>query len=160
MRLLDHVAQSSAPLVIRQDDGRRWRLRRAADFSAPLVQCPLRWVLSDELTRTCIALAYSGGAELAGCLDLLCLPCERLWIEWNEAARREALRAALAGTEVAHEPHITRAGVLLRAGNGFRTGRRHTFWLSEGPPPEAIVAPIETLLDLEGRRAPPAPRRC
>ncbi|MBV9696232.1 MAG: hypothetical protein JO005_04820 [Gammaproteobacteria bacterium] len=157
MRLLDHIAQSSAPLVIRQHDGARWQLRSAADFSSALIRCPLRWVLSDDLTRTCIALAYSGGAELAGCLDLLHLPCERLWIEWNEAARREALQSALVGTAIAHEPHILRAGVLLDAEPDFRRGRLRTFWLSEGAPREAILAPVETLLDLEGSSAPSAP---
>lgn len=81
MRLLDHIAQSTAPLIVRQHSGAEWRLTGASDFARRLVQCPLRYVLSDELVRTCIALAYSDGDELSGCLDLLHLPAEQVWIE-------------------------------------------------------------------------------
>ena len=64
MRLLDHIAQSTAPLIVRQHSGAQWRLTGASDFARRLVRCPLRYVLSDELVRTCIALAYSDGDGL------------------------------------------------------------------------------------------------
>jgi hypothetical protein len=42
MRLLDHIAQSTEPLIVRQDSGEQWRLTGASDFARRLTQCPLR----------------------------------------------------------------------------------------------------------------------
>ena len=74
LRLLDHIAQCTAPFVVRQDRGDIWRLTGASDFALPLAHCPLRYVLTDDLVRTCTAIAYSDGDELSGCLDLLHIP--------------------------------------------------------------------------------------
>jgi hypothetical protein len=80
LRLLDHIAHCTTPFVVGQDCGDIWRLSGAADFAQPLVRCPLRYVLADDLVRTCTALAYSDGDELSGCLDLLHIPAEQMWI--------------------------------------------------------------------------------
>src|SRR5206468_7896976 len=94
LRLLDHIAQCTEPFVVRQDRGDVWRLAGANDFALALARCPLRYVLNDELVRTCTALAYSEGDELSGCLDLLRIPAEQLWGEWNEEAMRGELMRA------------------------------------------------------------------
>jgi hypothetical protein len=52
MRHLDCIAQSHAPFLVEQVNGVVWRLRSACDFAAQLTTRPLRYVLSDELTRT------------------------------------------------------------------------------------------------------------
>lgn len=157
MRLLDHIAQCTDPLVIRQDSGEDWRLTGASDFARALRQCPLRYVLADELVRTCIALSYSDGDELAGCLDLLHLPAERIWIEWDESARRAELMRCLPGGAHLNSPQVLRAGVLLSAHPQCRTGSLRTFWLSGPEPREPIMAPIETLLDLDAAGTAHAP---
>ena len=135
---------------MRQDDGTLWRLRGASDFAPLLKDCPLRYVLSDELVRTCIALTYAGGDGLGGCLDLLHLPAERLWIEWNEAARCEELARCWPGCARAAGWDAERAGLLIAAHPGGRSARLRTFWLPREEPREPALAAVETLLDLDG----------
>lgn len=149
MRLLDHVAQCTAPFVVRQQDGATWRLAGASDFAVPVARCPLRYVLADDLLSTCIELAYSEGDELAGCLDLLHIPAEQLWIEWNETARREELRHALPHCQPTGDPNVLRAGTLITADPGGRSGRLRTFWMTRNNPYEPQLAAVETLIDLD-----------
>ena len=153
MRLLDHVAQCTAPFVVRQDDGDVWRLTGASDFAQPLARCPLRYVLADDLVRTCTALAYSEGDELSGCLDLLHIPAAQLWIEWNDAARRDELTRVMPQSERTEHADILRAGTLISAQPGGRAGSLRTFWLSRAEPEEPLLAAVETLLDLDGGAA-------
>jgi len=150
LRLLDHIAQSSEPFLVRQDGGELWRLSGAADFARRLVACPLRYVLCDELVRTCTALAYSDGDELSGCLDLLHLPAETLWVEWDEGARRTALTRVLPPCAAAPGADVARAGALISARPAGRAGSLRTFWLTRGAAPEVVLAPVETLLDFDG----------
>jgi hypothetical protein len=158
VRLLDHIAQSTAPLIVRQHSGAQWRLTGASDFARQLVQCPLRYVLSDELVRTCIALAYSDGDELSGCLDLLHLPAEQVWIEWDEAARHAELTRWLPQQcSRLDVPPVLRAGVLISAQPHCRSGTLRTFWLTGSEPREPVLAAVETLLDLDGTAGTAAP---
>jgi len=150
LRLLDHVAQCREPFVVLQDSGTRWRLTGASDFARPVTRCPLRYVLADELVRTCVALAYSDGDELAGCLDLLHLPAEQVWIEWDETARRAELSRCLPECAMHDMPDVLRAGVLISAQPNGRRGSLRTFWLPRAVPQEPQLAAVETLLDLEG----------
>ncbi len=157
MRLLDHIAQCTAPLVVRQRCGDTWRLTGAGDFSAALARCPLRYVLTDELVRVCVELAYSEGDELSGCLDLLHLPAEQLWVEWSEPAAREAVARVLPDCVPTQTLDAERSGVLIRADPSGRSGSLRTFWLSRSEPREPLVAAVETALDLKdcGVTAPP-----
>lgn len=150
MRLLDHIAQSAGPLLVRQHDGELWHLTGAHDFAGRIERCPLRYVLSDDLVRTCTALAYSEGDELSGCLDLLHLPAEQLWVEWDEAARRAELARILPQWASTGTVEVVRAGSLISAHPKCRSGSLRTFWLTSGQPAEALLAPVETLLDLDG----------
>ena len=157
MRLLDHIAQSTAPFLVQQDSGELWRLTAASDFARRVEQCPLRYVLSDDLVRTCTALAYSEGDELTGCLDLLHLPAEQLWIEWDETARRASLARLLPECPPGGDPGVVRAGTLIQASPGQRSGSLRTFWLTRSEPLEPLLAAVETLLDLEGAAVSAAP---
>lgn len=153
MRLLDHVAQCTAPFVVRQDDGDVWRLTGASDFAQPVARCPLRYVLADDLVRTCTALAYSDGDELSGCLDLLHIPAQQLWIEWNDDARRDELTRVMPQSQRTEHADILRAGTLISAQPGGRAGSVRTFWLSRAEPEEPLLAAVETVLDLDGSAA-------
>ncbi len=157
VRLLDHIAQSTTPLIVRQNSGAEWRLPGVSDFARPLTQCPLRYVLSDDLVRTCIALAYSDGDELSGCLDLLRLPAERVWIEWDEAARHAELMRCLPQCPRLDAPPASRAGVLICAQPQCRSGTLRTFWLTGSEPREPVLAAVETLFDLNGAAPTAAP---
>src|SRR5437764_2282417 len=153
LRLLDHIAQCTEPFVVRQDRGDVWRLAGANDFALALARCPLRYVLNDELVRTCTALAYSEGDELSGCLDLLRIPAEQLWVEWNEAARREELMRALPDCPGGATADTLRTGILISADPLGRSGSLRTFWLTGSEPQEPLLAAVETLIDLDGARS-------
>jgi hypothetical protein len=153
MRLLDHVAQCAAPFVVRQHNGDLWKLPGAADFARDVTACPLRYVLRDELVRLCVELAFSGGDELAGCLDLLHVPAEGLWVEWSEPACRAELKRALPELAPRTAGACVRAGALISAHPGGRTATLRTFWLSDGAS-EPLLAPVQTLIDLDATADP------
>lgn len=156
MRLLDHVAQCTVPFVVRQHSGELWQLTGAADFAPQVARCPLRYVLTDELVRVCVDVAYSQSAELCDCLDLLHFPAEQLWIEWNERARSEEFARLLPQCVGAGDREIVRGGMLLRADPNGRAASVRSFWLARAEPPEALLGAVETLLNLDGG-APASP---
>jgi hypothetical protein len=160
VRLLDHVVQCTSPFIVRQSCGTLWELTGPKDFAQQLDQCPVRYVLADELVRACTELAYSEGDGLPGCLDLIHFPAERLWIEWNAAPQREELARALPECTVTNPMELdgSRHGVLIDAKGDGRLGRLRTFWLTRTEPPEPQLAAVETLIDLDRdlAQAPPA----
>lgn len=48
-------------------------------------------MLADDLIRYTIELAYAEGERLSGCLDLIHVPAQQLWLEWLEATRQSTL---------------------------------------------------------------------
>ncbi|HTV96745.1 MAG TPA: hypothetical protein VME42_12105 [Steroidobacteraceae bacterium] len=133
MRLADQIAQSRFPFYVRDACSREVvRLNGVADHADQLLRCPTRYVLSDDLTRLCTALAYSRGARSLACADLLRVPAECVWVEWCEAPWQEELEryglrcgdesAAISG----------RRGALIRSSPQGRRGQIRTFW-SAGP---------------------------
>src|SRR5437773_824192 len=150
LRLLDHIAQCTQPFMVHEDGGALWRLTGAGDFALPLARCPLRYVLTEDLVRTCTALAYSDGDELSGCLDLLHIPAEQLWIEWDDAARRDELLRVLPPCAPVAPTDVLRAGTLISSEPRGRSGRLRTFWLTRAQPHEPLLASVETLIDLDG----------
>jgi hypothetical protein len=150
MRLLDRVAQCRTPFVVQNlSTGRRTRLTGAADSAGLVAGCSLRYVLSDELTHLCAALAYSKGARTLECADLLHAPAERTWLEWCEAPwSAELLRH---GFPLRHEQiaHSGRRGALLLASPDGRRGSMRTFW-SGGPSDTDVQAsPMFAEFDLD-----------
>src|ERR1700677_2299099 len=86
MRLADSIAQCRTPFIVSSTkDGSVTHLNGASAFSREVGSCATRYVLSDDLTRLCTALAYSKGASTLACADLLHVPAERVWVEWCEA---------------------------------------------------------------------------
>ena len=153
MRLLDSIAQSTTPFVVQQNTGERWRLSSACDFAARLQECPLRYVLADELTRTCMALAYSEGDRLASCLDLVHVPAQRLWIEWNDAPRRAEIFRAFPEYKHLATCTVLRAGALISASRTGRSGVMRTFFNHTERQEDPMVAAIETHFDFDGNLA-------
>src|SRR5271154_4019219 len=92
MRLADRIAQCRTPFIVRNTkDGSITHLNNAAAFAQDINGCATRYVLSDELTRLCTALAYYKGASTLACADLLHVPAQRVWVEWTEAPWQKEL---------------------------------------------------------------------
>lgn len=124
MRLLDLVAESTSAAPNLPGG---WAFPGAQDFADAVRTCPLRLVLADDLTRCTTQLAYAEGERLSGCLDLIHVPSQQLWLEWLEATRQSALREL---PEYAKIPcsNVRRTGALIAADPVGRTGTMRTFW--------------------------------
>lgn len=115
-----------------QSDGNSAKpFRDPHEYAKELRACPLRLVLADDFARCSTAIAYSEGDRLSGCLDLVRIPSEQVWMEWEEAPRLDALSAMLdkhIGSTVPGE----RSGVLIRADTSGRAGSIRSFWSAPG----------------------------
>lgn len=158
MRLLDQIAQCTAPFLLCRSNGDLYRLTGAFDFAQRIEECPLRYVLSDGLVETCVALAYSEGERLWGCLDLIRIPAEQLWVEWSDERRRaEVVRSLSLSADGCTGERILRAGTLIRSDAVGLAGSLRTFWVTSERPNDPILSPVETLLDLNGQRTAETP---
>jgi hypothetical protein len=152
MRLLDLIAHGHGARIL-SDDGRE--LPGANQFTAAVQACPLRYVLSDELSRCATQLAFAEGDRLSACLDLIRVPAQTLWVEWADAPRREALRA-IPSLEVRDEAPVRHGGALITAAADGRSGHLRTFW--SAPDDRAYLSPFVTQFDLDRRPAAPSSR--
>jgi hypothetical protein len=158
MRLLDRIIcqTPTARLTARDTHGALHPLPSACDHALELRQTTLRLVLSDDLVTAASTLAFAEGERLRSCLDLVRVPAERLWIEWNDRARvdlRETNRSN--GLE---DPHFERrrGGLLLRAAPDGLSAMIRTFWAdSDAAAPR--VAAVCTELDLTASHGAPPP---
>jgi hypothetical protein len=146
MRLLDLIAQGQCAVV---HAGEGQELPGAHRFSAQIRECPLRYVLSDELVRCATELAYAEGDRLSSCMDLIRVPARTLWVEWADGPRREALRA-IPSLEVQTGEGPRRGGALVMASADCRSGQIRTFWCARDD--HAYLSPVITAFDLD--RAP------
>jgi hypothetical protein len=144
MRLLDLISQGRTELI-RINDGRT--LPGAERFQDAVRNCPIRYVLADELARCATQMAYSDGDRLTSCLDLIHVPAQSLWIEWMDAPSRAELPSidalGLQGASIAQ-----RAGALLKASSNGRAGEIRTFWSTRAE--LAYVSPVVVRFDLDG----------
>jgi hypothetical protein len=149
MKLADQIAQFRAPFLVQSDSPAGvMRLNNASDCAVEVANAPIRFVLSDDLTQLCTALAYSKGARTLACADLVRVPAETVWIEWCCAAWQSEL--ALYGF---HAPppngiHGGRRGALFRASRDGRRGSLRTFWTGtlEG---DVLASSVEAYFDLD-----------
>ena len=129
MRLLDLVAQSksAAPML---PGG--WAFPGAHHFADAVRTCPLRLVLADDLIQCTTQLAYAEGERLSGCLDLIHVPSQQLWLEWLEATRQSTLREEIpAVRQQLRASNVRRTGVLIAADPAGRAGTMRTFWSTQ-----------------------------
>jgi len=151
MRLVDHVAQCRVSLTTRGDSPElRTRLAGAADCAKQVAQCALRYVLSDELTRLCAALAYSKGARALQCIDLIRVPAESVWVEW----RRDPWLQELKGYGFRCSEDTAGIGkcrgALIEASRDGRRGTIHTFWDLTDARLEVYASSMLAYFDLDG----------
>jgi hypothetical protein len=148
MRLLDSIARYRAP--------------QTCQIAAPLpglADCPLRYVLGDDLTRASAELAFADGARLAGCLDLLRVPAPQMWIEWNDEVHKRVIYETQSAAQLDQEATGRKVGMLLRASADGLKAVGRTFWsdASADECAEVMLSPLETHLDLRGEFAANAP---
>jgi hypothetical protein len=148
MRLLDLISQGRSARV-HADDG--CELPGVDRFSEVIRDCPLRYVLSDELVRCATQLAYAEGDRLSACLDLIHVPVQSLWVEWADGPRREALEA-IPALDVKNGAPSRHGGALVTALPNCRAGHIRTFWSTLND--QAYLSPIVIAFDLD--RAPRA----
>lgn len=147
MRLLDLIAQGHS-IPIRLDDGRV--LPTADRFKNDVRDCPLRYVLSDQLVHCATQLAYAEGDRLSACLDLIHIPSQSVWVEWADTPRRDALKE-IPTLEVKCREGAQRGGALVTAAPDCRCGHIRTFWST--PDDLAFLSPVVTYFSLD---QPPA----
>jgi hypothetical protein len=159
MRLADRITQCRAPFIVQNmKDGAMTRLSGAATFAGEILACPTRYVLSDDLTRLCAALAYSKGTSTLACADLLHVPAERVWVEWCEAPWRAELTRY--GFKTNDQSIIAgRRGVLIQSSAAGRRGLIRVFWATGETDFDVLASCMEGYFDFdtpEGE-APAAP---
>jgi hypothetical protein len=150
MRLADRIAQCRTPFIVQSlTNHALTHLNGPADFAAKIAQCPTRYVLSDDLTRLCTALAYSKGARNLACADLLHVPSERVWVEWCEAAWLSELQ--LYGFHPVAKPAggSGRRGVLIHSSPGGRCGLIRRFWSTGETDLDLFASSMEAYFDLD-----------
>ena len=149
MRLADRIAQCRTPFIVENTkDGSVTHLNGAAAFSKDIDSCATRYVLSDELTRLCTALAYSKGASTLACADLLHVPAERVWVEWTEAPWRNEL--ACYGFQCPGESAgAGRGGVFIQSDPDGRCGVLRTFWADGEAELHVLASSMEAYFDFD-----------
>ena len=149
--MADRIAQCRTPFIVQNTkDGSVTHLNSATAFSKDIDSCATRYVLSDELTRLCTALAYSKGASTLACADLLHVPAERVWVEWTEAAWRNEL--ALYGFKnPVDSAHSGRRGVFVQSTSQGRRGLLRTFWAGGESELNVLSSSMEAYFDFDTR---------
>jgi hypothetical protein len=149
MRLADRVAQCRTPFVVQNTkDGAITYLNNAGAFSKDIALCATRYVLSDELTRLCAALAYSKGTRTLACADLLHVPAERVWIEWAAAPWRNEL-ARYGFKHPGDSVRSGREGVFIQCTPQGRCGLLRAFWADGEPEAQVFASSMEAYFDFD-----------
>jgi hypothetical protein len=149
MRLADRIAQCRTPFIVQNTkNGSVAHLKGAEAFSKDIDSCATRYVLSDELTRLCTALAYSKGASTLACADLLHVPAERVWVEWTEAPWRNEL-ACYGFKGPVDSASSGRRGVFIQSNPEGRSGLMRTFWARGESEFEVLSSSMEAYFDFD-----------
>jgi hypothetical protein len=148
VNLIDSVARCQAPFLVRnRTSGSVTALNNTAECAALVARCPLRYVLSDDLTRLCADLAYSKGARTVACADLLHVPAQRLWLEWCNAPFESALQQYGFPLIPAGAQWVGRRGAWVRATPDGRRGLVRTFW--NATPADVLASCVEAYFDFD-----------
>jgi hypothetical protein len=154
MRLLDSVAHCRVPLIIPSalDASLPIQVAGPSRYAAQVAGCPLRFVLGNDLAQASSELAFADGARLVGCLDLLRMPAQNLWIEWNDEVHKRVIQETQSAAHVDTGATGRKVGILLRASPNGLTAIGRTFWAdaASDESAEVTLSPLETHFDLRG----------
>jgi hypothetical protein len=152
MHLFDRIARCRAPLRLAPDrsPGTSFEVTGPSRYAARMADCPLRFVLGDDLTRACAELAFADGARLAGCLDLLRIPAHQMWIEWNDEVHQRVIYETESAAEYDTAASGRRVGVFLQGSADGYAAVARTFWIDAAADEssEVNLSPLETHIDL------------
>jgi len=145
-------------LVLDQMPSTPFEVTGPAAFASQVAACPLRYVLDDDLTRASAELAFSDGARLAGCLDLLRVPAPHLWIEWNDEVHKKVIRDTNASASYDKAAAGRRVGVFMQASEDGLRATVRTFWADAAAEEscDVTLSPLETHIDLSGQHPYPS----
>lgn len=147
--MADRIAQCRTPFIVENTkDGSVTHLNGAAAFSKDIAECRTRYVLSDELTRLCTALAYSKGANTLACADLMRVPAERVWVEWADAPWRSEL-ARYGFQSPADSASSGRGGIFIQSNSQGRQGVLRMFWADGESDREVLASSMEACFDFD-----------
>ena len=150
MRLADRIAQCRTPFIVENTkDGTVTHLNNAAAFAADINGCATRYVLSDELTSLCTAIAYSKGARTLACADLLHVPAERVWVEWTEAPWRNELTRYGFKNPLDSVCSGGRRGAFIQSTPQGRHGLLRTFWADGESELNVLSSSMEAYFDFD-----------
>lgn len=150
MKLVDCLAQFREPLIVKDTtSGVLSHLSGAAEYAGRVAQCPIRYVLSDDLTRLCTALAYSKGSRSVACADLLHVPAETVWVEWCEAPWRAELAQYGFGLDAADTRRSGRRGAFIQSLTDGRRGLVRTFWSDKETETVVLASSMEAYFDFD-----------
>jgi hypothetical protein len=151
MRLADRIAQCRTPFIVQNTkEGSITHLDSATAYAKDIASCATRYVLSDELTRLCTALAYSKGASTLACADLLHVPAERVWVEWTEAPWQNEL-ARYGFKNPLDSGGLGRRGVFIQSTPQGRRGLLKTFWAGGESELNVLSSSMEAYFDFDTR---------
>lgn len=129
MRLLDKVAQTVDPIIIRtSSDGRTWCLPGADTLANDVRQCPLRFVLQDQVTEVCTQLAFESDSIPGSSLALLRVPAPHLWLEYVGIARQRVFTNLQCTDSSANPFPGQRVGLMVRCDEAGRKGSVVVCW--------------------------------
>jgi hypothetical protein len=122
-----------------------------------MAACPLRFVLGDDLAQASAELAFADGARLVGCLDLLRMPAQDLWIEWNDEIHKRVIHETQPAAQADAGATGRKVGILLRASRDGLAAVGRTFWAdaASDESAEVTLSPLETHFDFRGEFAQP-----
>jgi hypothetical protein len=148
VKLIDSVAQYHAPFVVENEtNGKVTALNNTADCALLIARCPLRYVLSDSLTRLCADLAYSKGAGTVACADLLHVPARSLWVEWCNEPWQNALEQYGFPLVPSGAQWVGRRGAWVRSSGDGRRGLVRTFWSTDTE--DVLASSVEAYFDFD-----------
>jgi hypothetical protein len=144
MRLLDQVSQGVDPLIVALPDGALVELPSPMQLGPMLRATQVRYVLDGSVTEFAASFAFRETDRLLACMDLVRLPAQRLWVEWEDSERALVLRQA-GFTRASMEAR--RVGVLIEGEPGGRRGAMQIVWSTAEGGPE--LSPIVLDFDLD-----------
>ena len=149
MRLLDKVAQTTRPIIVRTfADGHTWCFPGADALADDIRQCPLRYVLHDEVTEICTQLAFESDTVLSSSIALLRIPAPRLWLEFVGIARKKVFTDLGRADGDPNSCPQQRVGLLVTCDERGRKGSIKACWDSEAGD-ELDVAPFAIEFDFD-----------
>jgi hypothetical protein len=139
-------------MVRNTSSGSLEQLTGAYESAPDVLDCAVRYLLSDDLIGLCTALAYSKGARTLECVDLLHVPHEQLWLEWSDTAWLQSLECYGFKADMDTTSGHARRGVLLKASADGRRGWFKTFWSAGQSGTDVLASSMEAHFDLDGLR--------